>query len=274
MKKLNKTNIFKSVLGGIVFAIMIFNSVDVANASDYKYKVLDPKYNPEAEQLINGTLPPERTMYVEKKENFDLGTFLAIFALVTFPFGIIYIAMKTFKDVMKEPEEEQEKENNDEQVIGNIKINKDSEDSTSENKEENEEDYSFGQKLFQYNEKIESKKTETQTNTKEIPNTFVKKYGNTSNPIEQIPNPRLLYTSPLSSNKGFCLVQYNHKYSLIGYINDEIFLLNQFDNINSKEIRARLSETKKSGERYIVKLDDYKALVEVSNTKIDILTNI
>ena len=109
-------------------------------------------------------------------------------------------------------------------------------------------------------------------NTKEIPNNFVQKYF--SEPIEKTQNPILLYTSPLASNKGFCLVKYNQKYSLIGYINDEIFLLNQFNNIKTKEIRARLSETQKTKETYIVKLDNYRALVEVSDKKMNLLVNL
>lgn len=226
---------------------MVFNASDFASASDYKYKVLDPKYNPEAEQLINGTLPPERTMPVKPKETFDIKTFLAIFALITFPFGIIYIAVKTFKDITSEYKEEA--------VLGNIKILKEKE----------------AELINAESQKLINQKTVSKTNTKEIPNSFVKKYF--TSPIEQIPNPMLLYTSPLSSNKGFCLVEYNQKYSLIGYINDEIFLLNQFDNIKTKEIRAKLAETQKNKERYIIKLDDYKALIEVSDQKMDLLIN-
>ena len=114
--------------------------------------------------------------------------------------------------------------------------------------------------------------TQHRINTKEIPNNFVQKYF--SSPVEKSQNPILLYTSPLASNKGFCLVEYNRKYSLIGYINDDIFLLNQFDNVKTKEIRARLSETQKSKERYIIKLDNYQALVEVSDKKMNLLVNL
>lgn len=259
MENITKKNILKIVFGCIMFIFMMFNTSDFANASDYKYKVLDPKYNPEAEQLINGTLPPERTMYVEKKEGFDIGTFLAIFAIVTFPFAIVYIAVRTFKEVMKEPSE-------DEQTIGNIKIVKDSD-------SEDEEQDTLPEEIVKLESSIPTNSYK-KINTKEIPQSFVKKYFDFSTSLEQIPNPRLLYTSPLASNKGFCLVQYNQKYSLIGYINDEIFLLNQFESIKTKEIRARLSETKKTGERYIVKLDEYNALVEVSDNKMDLITNI
>ena len=81
----------------------------------------------------------------------------------------------------------------------------------------------------------------------------------------------LLNTAPLTSNKGFCLVEYNQKYSLIGYINNEIFLLNQFSSVYTNEIRSRLSETVGNKDRYIVRLGNYKALVEVSESKMNVL---
>ena len=171
---------------------------------------------------------------------------VAIFAVITFPFAIVYIAVRTFKEVMKEPSE-------DEQTIGNIKIVKDSD-------SEDEEQDTLPEEIVKLESSIPTNSYK-RINTKEIPQSFVKKYFEFSTSLDQIPNPRLLYTSPLASNKGFCLVQYNQKYSLIGYINDEIFLLNQFESIKTKEIR-------------IVKLDEYNALVEVSDNKMDLITNI
>ena len=270
MEHATRNNLLKIIFNCIIFILLVFNSGNYAAASDYKYKVLDPKYNPEAQQLIDGTLPPERTRYIPPKKNFDIGTFLAIFALVTFPFAIVYIAVKTFKDVMSDCNEE-------EQVIGNIKI----EEKDTEELDAELEKYhipSASKRLYQQDNNSENPvdkttpSTQHRINTKEIPNNFVQKYF--SSPVEKSQNPILLYTSPLASNKGFCLVEYNRKYSLIGYINDDIFLLNQFDNVKTKEIRARLSETQKSKERYIIKLDNYQALVEVSDKKMNLLVNL
>lgn len=261
--KLQKTSILKILFNCIIFILLVFNSSNYAAASDYKYKVLDPKYNPEAQQLIDGTLPPERTMYVAEKEKFDFVTFLAIFALITFPLAIVYISIKTFKDLMADYNEEEERQ----QVIGNIKI---------ERKDTEELDKELEKYHIPDTSKTVYQDTASQVrkraDTKAIPNNFVQKYF--SEPIEKSKNPILLYTSPLSSNKGFCLVEYNGKYSLIGYINEEIFLLTQFDSIKSKEIRARLSGTQKSKERYIIKLDDYQALVEVSEKKMNLVVNL
>lgn len=236
-----------------MFALNVNNCV---MASDYKYKVLDPKYNPEAEQLLAGKLPPIRTMPPDTNKGFDLGTFLAIFALVTFPIGIVYIAVRTFKEVMEPYDETAQKP-----VIGNIKI---------------ESDKTFAQQESDLSSQVRetpiSKIPQKPTDTKQIPNTFVKKYC--SSPLEQIPNPMLLYTSALASNKGFCLVEYNNKFSLIGYINDEIFLLNQFEKVRTTEIRSRISDSGVSYEKYIVRLGDYKALVEVTDKKMELLIDL
>ena len=114
--------------------------------------------------------------------------------------------------------------------------------------------------------------TSVMTPKKKLPrsaNSSINKFF--SSPVQKAQNPMLLNTSPLASNKGLCLVQYNSKFSLIGYINDDIFMLNQFDNVNSSEIRSRLSESTSSRDRYIVRLGDYKALVEVTDTKMNLL---
>ena len=48
-------------------------------------------------------------------------------------------------------------------------------------------------------------------------------------------------------------------------------MLNQFNAINGTEIRARLSETLAGKDRYIVRLGDFKALVEVSDKNMKML---
>lgn len=268
------SSIHKFIFTCIIFALFLFNA-NICFASDYKYKVLDPKYNPEAEQLIAGKLPSIRTMPPDTRKGFDIGTFLAIFALVTFPIGIIYIAVKTFNEVMQpynetaapeKAEIPQENIEEHEQVIGNIKI------TPEKNTTKRPEQTKRKNPKPTANKNYTAPKTAAPTDTKKIPNTFIKKYF--TSPIAQIPNPMLLYTSPLSSNKGFCLVEYNQKYSLIGYINDEIFLLNQFDKVKTCEIRSRISETRQSSERYIVRLGNYKALVEVTDQKMELLIDL
>ena len=268
IKKMNNRNYrtgIKTIIFFCIAAVIFFAANLRTDASDYQYKVLNPKYNPQAQQLIDGTLQPVEPVSIEQQQkHFDFGAFFAIFMLVTFPIFIISFALKTFKKFS------QEASRGYEPVIGNIKIEKrrlteekdilDSmpEVETVETQESVESVQIQEPKASMYDSKLSS-------NT----NTSINKFF--SSPIAHIPNPMLLNTSPLSSNKGLCLVEYNKKYSLIGYINNEIFMLNQFDDVKSWEIRSRLSESKDSKDRYIVKLGDYKALVEVSDTNMDLL---
>lgn len=257
MKKNNKLSLIKTFLICIVLFLTMYLNASTTQASDYKYKVLDPRFNPEAHLLLEGKLPPERTMPQDNNKGFDFGTFLAIFALVTFPIGIVYIAVRTFKDVMTPYEDTA-----NEQVIGNIKIRPLEEDIVLERNNVEKA----------CTVPITNIKSLKATDTKEIPTNFVKKYCEET--VEDSPNPMLLFTSQLAQNKGFCLVEYNQKYSLIGYVNDDIFLLNQFDSLKTTEIRSRLSETKSNSEMYIVRLGTYKSLVEVTDEKMELLIDL
>ena len=263
-------------------------------ASDYQYKVLDPRYNPQAQQLIDGTLPTaEDLAQMNTEKHFDFGAFLAIFALVVFPIVIISTAFKTFQLFSNEISGIHK------QTLGNIKIEKNEKKEEVESNEKNTtktisafavtdainedkamedtiiktvdtepDEHIVKQKTVETEEPQEQKAEENQSLVSNPTKTLNKFF---SSPIANIPDPLLLNTSVLSSNKGICLVEYNKKYSLIGYINNEIFLLNQFDDVKSWEIRSRLSETKNSKDRYIVKLGDYKALVEVSDKNMNLL---
>lgn len=83
--------------------------------------------------------------------------------------------------------------------------------------------------------------------------------------------PKLISTMPISKNKGFYLVKYDGSTALIGYIRDEIFVINKFDKIYNTNLQARLNERKKNKSNYLVRIDNYKALVEVSETNMKVL---
>ncbi len=83
--------------------------------------------------------------------------------------------------------------------------------------------------------------------------------------MQKMKNPILITTSKLASNKGFCIVEFNKEFSLIGYIGEDIYILDKFKKLPSAEIRTRLSERINNKDRYIVRLGNYKSLVEVSN---------
>ena len=290
---MNHKKITKFLLFFCIVLTMSFVLPLESFASDYKYKVLDPKYNPSAQDLIDGKLssPTDEYLPVTTSKKFDFKVLFAAAALIIFPTVIFYVAAKALKQVSNTSESEN-------QTIGNITISKKDEEDNIENPLQNkcdneDEDNSSNNinnlkaqecELEKQNIKsdsviiqeeiktvkniIPSKPNEIRTNNKHIDET-VKKYF--TSPISKIPNPMLLNTVPLGKNKGFCIVEYNKKYSLIGYINNEIFMLDQFENLKNYEIRSRLTESQNSKDRYIVRLGEYKALVEVSEANMSLL---
>ena len=81
---------------------MFFAANAQSFASDYQYKVLDPKYNPQAEELLKGTLSGISEIELQEPKKFDFGNFFAIFALVVFPIIIVTLAVRTFKEITEE----------------------------------------------------------------------------------------------------------------------------------------------------------------------------
>lgn len=251
----------KTLLFFTAMAVMFFACNFKACASDYQYKILDPQYNPSAEKLVNGGIPHiEEVKPISKKHHFDFGMFFAICGMVVFPLFIISLAVKTFKEVSEEIPGRRKQE------LGNIKIEpvKQVQGTGSKPRSVTAKKAIVGNKITPASAPVSPKG--------KIPNnaeSSINKYF--TSPLKALPNPMLLNTSPLSLNKGLCLVEYNHKYSLIGYINEEIFLLNQFDYLSSSEIRSRHSETVEDKDRYIIRLGEYKALVEVSEAHMNLL---
>ena len=290
----------KFLFTGISLLILTFCTNFTVQASDYQYKVLDPKYNPQAEKLLEGKMPEVKVVdYEQQKPFFDFKIFFAVLALVLFPSGIMYLVVKTFKEIS----EDVPGRSSQEQIIGNIKIEKREEKEPVEKtlkaeqkqvnvKQESASAKSVSPKIEQNPQKPAAVNNATpviQQNksrnigavqpavSKQSPrnkitdntNFSINKYF--SSTVTKKQNPMLLNTSVLGTDKGLCLVEYNQKYSLIGYIGNEIFMLNQFDSINSSEIRSRLSDSNELRDRYIVRLGDYKALVEVSDKKMNLL---
>ena len=79
--------------------------------------------------------------------------------------------------------------------------------------------------------------------------------------------PKLLSNSQIEKNKGFYLIKYDGESALIGYIGEEIFVIKRFDKVFNPNLQTRLHERGKTKSNYLVRVDNYKALVEVSETQ-------
>ena len=77
--------------------------------------------------------------------------------------------------------------------------------------------------------------------------------------------PKVLTQLQLGEKRGLYLVEYKDKVSLIGYINDKVFKLNTYSSVRDSKMYARLSEKNNDNETYIVKFDNNKMLVDVSD---------
>lgn len=91
-----------------------------------------------------------------------------------------------------------------------------------------------------------------------------------SKPIE----PTLINQAKISKTKGFYLIRYENEVALVGYIKDEIFFIHSFSNMDQSFVHTRLTEKKKGADIYLVRSDNYKALVSVSKDKMQPLINL
>lgn len=306
----------------LVFTLIIvfFTNTISVSASDYKYKVLDPKYNPAAERLLNGELNQldEAATYTEKI-GFDFAQFLAILATLLLPWIVFSFAIKSFKRVMdkgfridteiynqafgsanKVLDESVSLELSNRKTPPKSEVRKDVENFIKENEiiekvevklseidDKNNNDYVDLSDLALGKTSSSTLMTDTiSKNSKVIADNIQEFISSKNNALNKETNvvdssavtstitkktPSLLNTAPLTKSKGLCLVQYGMKYSLIGYIGKKVFLIRQFDSIESSEIRPRLTETKENRDKYIVRLGSYKAIVAVTDKDMKLL---
>lgn len=72
----------------------------------------------------------------------------------------------------------------------------------------------------------------------------------------------------INRNKGFYLAIVDEMICLYGHINNNVFLLKQFRDLTQINLQARFYDNNKDSEIYIVRIDSYKAMVEVSKDSI------
>ncbi len=75
----------------------------------------------------------------------------------------------------------------------------------------------------------------------------------------------------IDEEKGFYLVDFEDETSLVGHIDDEIFVLKQFGKKVQGPIKARLDEKKNSTASYMTKVENFRGLVEVTPEKMNLL---
>ncbi len=79
--------------------------------------------------------------------------------------------------------------------------------------------------------------------------------------------PEVISVLRINENTGFYLTNYNDTMALFGYINNKVFLLEKFKDLSQINLQARYYDKSGDSDIYILRLDNYKAMVEISNNE-------
>ncbi len=78
--------------------------------------------------------------------------------------------------------------------------------------------------------------------------------------------PELISVLNITHNTGFYLTNVGETLALFGFVNDNVFLLKKFSDLSQINLQARFYDKHGENDLYIVKLDTYKAMIEISET--------
>jgi len=132
------------------------------------------------------------------------------------------------------------------------------EEEQTELEEEKEEQEEFEEPEYQLEEEFEE--TEELLIEEEIEELEEPK----AEPIEEEGEELVLSSFAIDDTKGFYLVDVEDKTALVGYINEEIFVLKRFEEKIQGAIQARLNEKKSNLASFLVKINGFKAIIEVT----------
>ncbi len=78
--------------------------------------------------------------------------------------------------------------------------------------------------------------------------------------------PELLSELRITPTKGFYLTTVDETFALFGFVGANIFLLKKFKDLSQINLQARFYDRQKNSDLYILRLDSYKAMIEISET--------
>ncbi len=89
---------------------------------------------------------------------------------------------------------------------------------------------------------------------------------------EKSKEPELLSELRITPRKGFYLTTIDDMFALFGFVDNNVYLLKKFTDLSQINLQARFYDRQDSGDLYIVRLDSYKAMVEISDSGMKELT--
>ncbi len=137
--------------------------------------------------------------------------------------------------------------------------------------------YEFKSALKQTS-KLLKEKSEKQKHTNPITNSDIEDSSELALPIvetlqkteekieESTPTPELLSELHITPTKGFYLTTIDDAFALFGYVGEKVFLLQKFNDLTQINLQARFYDRNSNKDMYIVRLDSYKAMIEISDT--------
>ncbi|MCD7879183.1 MAG: hypothetical protein LUG16_04535 [Candidatus Gastranaerophilales bacterium] len=78
----------------------------------------------------------------------------------------------------------------------------------------------------------------------------------------------LLSVLNITPTKGFYLTTINDEFALFGFVGNEVFFLKKFKDLSQINLQARFYDRQNGNDLYIVRLDSYRAMVEISENSI------
>lgn len=87
-------------------------------------------------------------------------------------------------------------------------------------------------------------------------------------------NAELLSVLNITPSKGFYLTTVEDTLALFGFINENVFLFQKFKDLSQINLQARFYDRNGKNDIYIVRLDNYKAMIEISDTSMKELAKI
>lgn len=87
-------------------------------------------------------------------------------------------------------------------------------------------------------------------------------------------NVELISVLNITHNKGFYLTNLEDTIALFGFVNNNVFLFNRFKDLTQINLQARFYDKNGDNDIYIVRLDSFKAMIEISDTSMKELARI
>lgn len=87
-------------------------------------------------------------------------------------------------------------------------------------------------------------------------------------------NINLISVLNITPNKGFYLTTIKDSMALFGFVNNNVFLFKKFNDLTQINLQARFYDKNGNNDIYIVRLDSFKAMIEISDTSMKELARI